>query len=237
MMHKISVLAVLFLLTLSCFTQPTVPIIKKIPATPIPLKTLVDSASYILGYEMGQMLKNRNGDINTGIFNKGFEDAFSYKKSFLHDSATSSLMNNYMRREQLKRSAIAKKAGAVYLAANKKRKGVLTTGSGLQYEINFSGTGSKPVLSDQVRLKYTGKLINGKEFASANGTGPESMFNVNAVIAGWTEILQLMPLGSKYRVYIPAPLGYGDFGGGDDVGPGEMLIYDIELLEIVKLKN
>jgi FKBP-type peptidyl-prolyl cis-trans isomerase FklB len=125
-----------------------------------------------------------------------------------------------------------KMAGTAFLAANKTKPGVVTLPSGLQYKIEKQGTGRKPRATDSVECNYRGTLIDGKEFDSSYKRGQTATFPVNRVIPGWTEILQLMPTGSKYKVFIPSNLAYGERGAGADIGPNATLIFDIELIAI-----
>jgi FKBP-type peptidyl-prolyl cis-trans isomerase FklB len=127
-----------------------------------------------------------------------------------------------------------KKIGSAFLAENKSKPGVQTTASGLQYVIEKEGTGAKPVSTDRVKVHYTGMLIDGKVFDSSVERKQPAEFGVTEVIKGWTEVLQLMPVGSKWKVFIPSDIAYGDRGAGADIGPGSTLIFDIELLDIVK---
>ena len=124
--------------------------------------------------------------------------------------------------------------GETFLAANKTKPGVITTASGLQYIIEKQGTGPKPKATDKVKVNYEGTLIDGKIFDSSIKRGQPVEFPVNGVIPGWTEALQLMPVGSKFKLFVPANLGYGDRGAGPDIGPGAVLIFEVELLGIVK---
>jgi FKBP-type peptidyl-prolyl cis-trans isomerase FklB len=125
-----------------------------------------------------------------------------------------------------------KMAGKAFLAENKTKPGVVTLHSGLQYKIEKQGTGRKPRATDSVECNYRGTTIDGKEFDSSYRRGQTATFPVNRVIAGWTEILQLMPVGSKYKVFIPSDLAYGEHGAGADIGPNATLIFDIELIAI-----
>ena len=129
------------------------------------------------------------------------------------------------------------KTGAAFLAANKSKPGVTTLPSGLQYKVLTAGTGPKPTASDTVTVNYRGTLISGKEFDSSYKRGQPATFPVGGVIKGWTEALQLMPVGSKWQLFIPADLAYGDRGAGGDIGPGETLIFEVELLSIGEPKK
>src|SRR5882724_6277233 len=140
-----------------------------------------------------------------------------------------------MKVEQEKMKVVAegnKKEGADFLAANKSKEGVVILPSGLQYKILTEGSGPKPTASDTVVCNYRGTLISGAEFDSSYKRGQPASFPVNGVIKGWTEALQLMPVGSKWQLFVPAELGYGDRGAGADIGPGATLIFEVELLSI-----
>ena len=132
------------------------------------------------------------------------------------------------------KAAENKKKEDEFLAANAKKEGVVTTESGLQYKVLTEGTGAVPTAEDQVSVNYEGKLIDGTVFDSSYERGQPATFGVTQVIAGWTEALQLMKVGAKYQLYIPASLAYGERGSQPNIGPGEPLIFDVELLEIVK---
>ena len=125
-----------------------------------------------------------------------------------------------------------KKAGDAYLAANKTKPGVITTPSGLQYKVIKEGTGPKPTVTDVVVCNYTGTLIDGKEFDASSKHGGPATFPVRGVIKGWTEALQLMPVGSKFELVLPPDLAYGERGAGDDIGPNETLVFQVELVSI-----
>jgi FKBP-type peptidyl-prolyl cis-trans isomerase FklB len=128
--------------------------------------------------------------------------------------------------------AVARKEGDAFLAANKAKEGVVTLPSGLEYKILTEGTGPKPTQNDTVTCNYRGTLLNGTEFDSSYKRGHPETFPVSGVIKGWTEALQLMPVGSKWQLFIPADMAYGDRGAGGDIGPGETLIFEVELLSI-----
>jgi FKBP-type peptidyl-prolyl cis-trans isomerase FklB len=238
-MKKILFMLLLVNSSIAMLAQPGKKVAKPTPKpTAAFLKNLQDSASYALGYNVGQNIAQRYKDLNVEILNRAIKDALTKKASIMDPNLTNQCMNNYMALQRGKSSEVAKKAGDKFLAENKKRAGVVTTASGLQYEILTQGTGAKPVSSDMVKVHYEGRLLNGTVFDASlkHGTEPAS-FGVGGVIAGWTEVLQLMPVGSKYRVYVPSNLAYGDYGAGESIGPGETLIFDIDLLEIVKGMN
>ncbi|MBO0948859.1 FKBP-type peptidyl-prolyl cis-trans isomerase [Fibrella forsythiae] len=200
-----------------------------------------DSLSYSVGYSVAQSMKQQGmTDVNTSIMAKGIEDALKGQPLQLAEPQMQQIMMAYMQKQYAAKNAESSKAaegnkkiGATFLAENKSKPGVQTTASGLQYLIEKTGTGAKPVASDRVKVHYTGKLIDGKVFDSSVERGPAE-FGVTEVIKGWTEVLQLMPVGSKWKVFIPSDIAYGDRGAGTDIGPGSTLIFDIELLDIVK---
>ena len=143
------------------------------------------------------------------------------------------LIGNEKNKETAEKNKIE---GDAFLAENKNKEGVKTTESGLQYEVITAGEGSKPKATDQVSVHYVGTLIDGTEFDSSHKRGQPATFFLNRVVKGWTEGLQLMPVGSKYRFYIPSELGYGERGAGPKIGPNATLTFEVELLEIVKPK-
>jgi FKBP-type peptidyl-prolyl cis-trans isomerase FklB len=136
--------------------------------------------------------------------------------------------------EQNKKAEENRQAGEAFLAQNKSQAGVMTTPSGLQYKVITEGTGPKPTLADQVKAHYAGRLVNGKEFDSSYKRGEPATFPLGGVIRGWQEGLQLMSVGSKYELYVPGDMGYGPGGFPPDIGPNEVLIFEVELLEIIK---
>lgn len=206
------------------------------------LATTQDSVSYSIGVFMAQNLKQQGiSDLNSALLTKGLEDALSGQSTRLSQAECSQVMNNYMQKqmairnaEGMKASAENKKIGTAFLTENKAKAGVVTTASGLQYSIEKEGTGAKPASTDRVKVHYTGRLLDGKVFDSSVERGQPAEFGVNEVIKGWTEALQLMPVGSKWKLYIPSDLAYGDRGAGADIKPGSTLVFDVELLDIVK---
>lgn len=206
------------------------------------LATAQDSVSYSIGVFMAQNLKQQGiNDLNNTLLMRGLQDVLSGQATKLTQAECSMVMNNYMQKqmavrnaESMKASAENKKIGNAFLAENKAKTGVVTTASGLQYSIEKEGNGAKPAATDRVKVHYTGKLLDGTEFDSSVKHGQPAEFGVNEVIKGWTEALQLMPVGSKWKLYIPAELAYGDRGAGADIKPGSTLVFDVELLDIVK---
>lgn len=212
-------------------------------SAPLALTTQKDKASYAIGMNIGKSVaakfKSDSLDVNTAIFLRGMKDAMAGGKTLLTDDQAKAVLDTLqadMTKNQEAKMAIAgdvnKAKGDAFLAANKAKDGVVTLPSGLQYKIVSAGTGPKPTLSDSVVCNYRGTLIDGTEFdASAKHGGPAT-FPVGQVIKGWTEALQLMPVGSKWQLYIPSDLAYGSRGAGGDIGPNSTLIFDIELLSI-----
>jgi FKBP-type peptidyl-prolyl cis-trans isomerase FklB len=208
-------------------------------ATPLTLNTPKEKFSYALGMKMGANFKKQQVEVDPVILERGLKDALAGGKTLLTDEqAQSALMEvqNEMRQKQMAKMQAEgeanKKAGADFLAANKAKEGVVTLPSGLQYKILTEGTGPKPAATDTVECNYRGTLIDGKEFDSSAKTGKPVSFPVNGVIKGWTEALQLMPVGSKWQLFIPSDLAYGERGAGADIGPGATLIFDVELVSI-----
>jgi FKBP-type peptidyl-prolyl cis-trans isomerase FklB len=212
-------------------------------SAPLALTTEKDKASYAIGVnigkDLGEKLRKDSVDVNTAIVLRGMKDALAGGKMLLTDDQAKAAMDQFMadlREKQEKKMAIAgdvnKAKGDAFLATNKTKDGVITLPSGLQYKIISPGTGPKPTAADSVVCNYRGTLIDGTEFdASAKHGGPAT-FPVGKVIKGWTEALQLMPVGSKWQLYIPSDLAYGPQGAGGDIGPNSTLIFDIELLSI-----
>lgn len=219
---------------------------KKAPATTkgttaVTLKTQKDKASYALGTKIGGDLKRQGvgASLDPALAARGFKDALSSAKSLMTDDEVKAALTQLqtalraqMEAKSHEAGAANRKEGEAFLAANKAKEGVVTLPSGLQYKILTQGNGPKPTADDTVNCNYRGTLINGKEFDSSSKGGKPVQFPVNGVIKGWTEALELMPVGSKWQLFIPADLGYGDRGAGPDIGPGATLIFDIELVSI-----
>ena len=213
------------------------------PATSLALKTQKDKSSYALGMKIGGDLHRQGvgNAVDPAIVARGLRDALSGSKPLISEdeerSALTQLQTQVMGQQQAKMheaGAANRKEGEEFLAANKNKEGVVTLPSGMQYKILKEGTGPKPTLNDTVSCNYRGTLINGKEFDSSYKRGQPASFPLKGVIRGWTEALQLMPVGSKWQLFIPADMAYGDRGTGGDIGPGETLIFEVELLSIVE---
>jgi FKBP-type peptidyl-prolyl cis-trans isomerase len=203
------------------------------------LKTQKDKVSYALGANLGMNLHKQSVEVDPAIVLRGLKDALAAGKMLLtDDEARAALMQLQadVRNKQQEKMKVAgemnKKEGVEFLAANKTKEGVVTLPSGLQYKILTEGTGPKPAASDTVVCNYRGTLISGTEFDSSYKRGQPASFPVNGVIKGWTEALQLMPVGSKWQLFVPAELGYGNRGAGGEIGPDATLIFEVELLSI-----
>ncbi len=208
-------------------------------ATPITLKTQKEKVSYALGMSIGLNVKRQSVDIDPSLVARGLKDALSGSKTLLTEeeartAITAQQAELHKRQEEKMQQAGEenRKQGAAFLAENKSKEGVVTLPSGLQYKILKDGTGPKPASTDTVVCNYRGTLINGTEFDSSYKRGEPTSFPVNQVIKGWTEALQLMSVGSKWQLFIPADLAYGDRGAGPDIGPNATLIFEVELLSI-----
>jgi FKBP-type peptidyl-prolyl cis-trans isomerase FklB len=198
------------------------------------LKNALDSFSYALGLSMAGFYKEQGiQNINTGLVTKALSDVKS-GKPLMDESQCNNAIISYMQASKGKMAEPNKKEGQAFLDSNKTEPGVVVLPSGLQYKIVKEGSGAKPAATDKVKVHYQGSLINGKIFDSSIQRGEPIDLSVNEVIPGWTEALQLMPVGSKWQLFIPSELGYGDAGAGNDIKPGSTLIFDLELIEIVK---
>jgi FKBP-type peptidyl-prolyl cis-trans isomerase FklB len=211
--------------------------VKKKPQTPVAtpfLKTSSDSLNYALGFQIANLLKQQGIEsVNTAIFSRGINDVLKSGKLQINEQQCHDLIMGYIQKLSDEKSGPNKKAGAAFLAENKTKPGVVTLASGLQYEILKEGDGPKPLATDKVRCHYQGSLIDGTVFESSIQKGQPVDFPVSGVIRGWTEALQLMTVGSKWRLYIPSELAYGDRSSGV-IQPGSTLIFEVELLAIVK---
>ena len=215
------------------------PAAKSANTTPLALKTQKDRFSYSLGMKMGENLHRQSVPVDPAILARGLKDGLAGGKTLLTDeeaqTAMTEVQNDLRKKQQEKMQAAGaanKKEGDAFLAANKAKEGVVALPSGLQYKILKEGTGPKPTASDTVVCNYQGTLIDGKEFDSSYKRGQAATFPVGGVIKGWTEALQLMPVGSKWQLFIPADLAYGDRGPSPDIGPDSTLVFEVELLSI-----
>jgi FKBP-type peptidyl-prolyl cis-trans isomerase FklB len=214
------------------------------PATPAAEGALAAASkgdiSYSIGATIAGNLKQQGIDLDFAEFNKGLTDTLEGKKPRLDQAQMQKVMMAFQQEQQRahqeKAAAAAgknKEEGAAFLAKNAKEEGVVTTASGLQYKILKQGDGPKPAATDTVKVHYHGTLLSGKVFDSSVDRGEPISFPLNGVIKGWTEGVQLMPVGSKFKFVIPSELAYGDAGAGNDIGPGATLVFEVELLAIV----
>ena len=229
-------------------TTAKAPVKKPTTAAPAPLTTQTQKFSYALGMNiaknLGNQLKQGSVEVDWNLVAQGLKEATSGGKTRLTEDEAKAVLTEVQseaqkRMQQKAQEAAAKNKteGEAFLAANKTKDGVVTLPSGLQYKILTAGTGPKPTASDSVVCNYTGTLIDGKEFDSSAKHGKPATFPVTGVIKGWTEALQLMPVGSKWQLFIPSGLAYGERGAGADIGPNATLIFELELLSIQEKKK
>ncbi|MCT4637276.1 MAG: FKBP-type peptidyl-prolyl cis-trans isomerase [Bacteroidales bacterium] len=199
------------------------------------LKNGVDSASYALGVSFAEnMMKSGFVDIDVDILAKAFKDRIVEKDVLISDNDANSFLNKYFMNLKLKAEEMAIAKEKAFLGENKKREGVIETASGIQYEVIKKGKGNKPFAHNKVKVHYVGTLENGKEFDNSYKRNDPLVIKLSSVIKGWEEGVQLMNVGAKYKFYIPSALGYGKRGAGSDIPPNSLLIFEIELLEIVE---
>jgi FKBP-type peptidyl-prolyl cis-trans isomerase FklB len=203
------------------------------------LKTQRDKVSYSMGLDIGRMLKMQNVDVDLELVTRGFKDAYTGNQSLLTDEEMQEVLTNFKKEFIAKQQELAKqqgeknkKEGEIFLETNKKKEGVQTLPSGLQYKVLKAGAGKKPTATDTVTVHYRGTLIDGKEFDSSYRRGKPATFPVNGVIPGWTEALPLMEEGAKWELFIPSNLAYGERSAGGDIGPNATLIFEVELISI-----
>jgi FKBP-type peptidyl-prolyl cis-trans isomerase FklB len=212
-------------------------------AVAVPLKTRKEKFSYALGMNIGTGLENnlkkQSVEVDSNLVSQGLKDAMAGGKTRLTQEEAQAVLTEVQtevkkqQQEKMQQAAAANKTeGEAFLAANKSKEGVVTLASGLQYKILTAGTGPKPTASDSVVCNYRGTLINGTEFDSSYKRGQPATFGVGQVIKGWTEALQLMPVGSKWQLFVPSSLAYGERGAGAEIGPNATLIFEVELLSI-----
>ena len=217
-------------------------------ATPTPASPFTDQKdkiSYAVGMSIASSIRRQPVDVNADVLAQGLKDALEGKAKMTEEESRAALMQlqSELQAKAAERAKVAeaerekageanKKEGDSFLAANKSKEGVKTLPSGLQYKVIKEGTGPKPSAADTVTCNYRGTLINGTEFDSSYKRGQPASFPVSGVIKGWTEALQLMPVGSKWALYIPPDLAYGVRGAGGDIGPNATLLFEVELLSI-----
>lgn len=195
----------------------------------------MDKVSYALGLSIGNNFQNSGiKNLQVEDFVKGLKDVLEEGKPEISYDEAKKVLNEYFMKLQKEKLELNKKAGEEFLKINKERAGVVTLPSGLQYQVLQKGTGEKPTASDKVKCHYHGTLINGNVFDSSVQRGEPAVFGVSQVIPGWVEALQMMEVGSKWRLFIPSDLAYGEHGAGEAIEPNSALVFDVELLDIVK---
>ena len=200
-----------------------------------------EKISYSMGFEVGNYFKGAGGDIQQEFLVKGIEDAYKGEKPAMTPEEMQAIQKEFAEKMQAQQKAkmeemqaANKAAGAKFLEENKKKKGVIVTASGLQYEVIKQGEGVKAQATDKVKVEYAGTLIDGTEFDSTKTHGEPAQFQVDQVIKGWGEALQLMNVGTKLHLVIPAELAYGENGAAPKIQPNSVLVFDVELLSIEK---
>ncbi len=206
----------------------------------VELNTLADSAGYAIGILVGennrQQVESAPGgsELNREAMAAAFRTAALGEEGKMTVEEADQIIRSYFEAEGAKEGQLNLEEGNAFLEENRSRSEIKTTESGLQYEVLEEGDGPMPAATDRVRVHYHGTLIDGTVFDSSVERGEPAVFGVNQVIPGWTEALQLMPVGSKWKIYLPADLAYGENGAGGQIGPNSVLIFEVELLEIVK---
>jgi len=205
------------------------------------LKTETQKLSYALGLDLGSYFKSLGEDFDLAVVQRGIEDAYNGKKPLMTAEEASQVQQQFASRQQEKQvkqvmemTALNREAAKKFLDENKGKEGVKTTASGLQYKVVKQGKGATPSANDTVKVHYKGTLLDGTEFDSSYKRNQPAEFQVNQVIPGWTEALQLMNVGSIYELYLPPELAYGDRGAPPVIEPGSMLIFEVELLDVTK---
>jgi FKBP-type peptidyl-prolyl cis-trans isomerase FklB len=215
---------------------------KPVGATAVAMKTADDSVSYAIGIRVADFFKQQNVKYpNSALVNKAIQDVLKGGSLLLDEQQCNNAIMAYVNKgemERVKQNAVAaegnKKIGKTFLDNNKTKPGVVELPSGLQYQVLATGTGPRPTITDKVKCNYKGSMLDGTVFDSSDQHGGALELSVDRVIAGWTEALQLMAVGSKWRLFVPSNLGYGDVQPpGSSIKPGSTLIFDIELVEIV----
>jgi len=203
------------------------------------LQTQKEKQSYGMGADIGKRLKSQSIDVDADSFALGLKDSLSGGKMLMTEeeirTALSSLQKELMEKQAEKNRLLGeknKKEGETFLAENRKKEGVITLPSGLQYKVIKEGTGKQPSADATVETNYRGTLVDGTEFDSSYKRGQTATFPVNGVIQGWTEALQLMKEGAKWQLFVPANLAYGERGAGNVIGPNATLIFEVELVSV-----
>ncbi|MGN6151112.1 MAG: FKBP-type peptidyl-prolyl cis-trans isomerase [Lysobacteraceae bacterium] len=216
------------------------PVLAAGPAAPAPLTTDKDKVSYAIGLDIGKSLKPIHDEVDPVVLKRAIDDVLAGRTPQLDEAAAGAAMQAFGQKMQAKQAADRKveldrnlAAGKAFLAENGSKPGVVTTPSGLQYQVLTPGTGPKPSAGATVRVHYRGTLLDGTVFDSSYDRKEPAEFALGAVIPGWTEALQLMPVGSKYKLWIPQELAYGEQGTpGGPIPPGSALVFEVELLAL-----
>lgn len=201
------------------------------------LDTEEQKIGYTIGYQIGQDLKRSGMPIEVNALSQAIKDVMAGTKPAMTEADMKGAMEALQAKQMKAQAEIGdknKKAGSAFLEVNKKKEGVVALPSGIQYKILTKGTGKKPTAKDTVSVNYRGTLIDGKEFDSSYSRGQPATFPVSGVIKGWQDILPMMPVGSKWQIFVPSDLAYAERGAGPEIGPNSTLIFEIELLEIKK---
>ncbi len=232
--------AILFLAATACGAEEQAKAQTEVSA----FKTQKEKVSYALGMALARSMKTQGVDLDSDLFVKAFKDTLSGAKPAMTDEEAQKIMAAYQtemvakqQAEMKKQGEEQKKKGDAFLAENKKKEGVRTTPSGLQYKVIKEGDGKKPTAGDTVTVNYRGTLVDGKEFDSSYKRNQPATFPVSGVIPGWTEALQLMKTGSKYEIVIPSNLAYGAAGAGGVIPPNATLVFEVELISIAPVKD
>ncbi|ACU59440.1 FKBP-type peptidyl-prolyl cis-trans isomerase [Chitinophaga pinensis] len=240
MIRKALLLGVLGVATLPGYAQKKKKS-KKDEAVPVAvapaplLQTKLDTISYAIGLEFGSMLKMQGLDsVKTEVLSKALTDAMNNGTPLITKEQGNMSVSDYLQQLKAEKMQKNKVAGEQFLAENKTKPGVVALPSGLQYQVITEGTGPKPGLNDKVKTHYHGTLIDGTVFDSSVERGQPISFPVSGVIKGWTEALQLMPVGSKWKLFIPSDLAYGERQAGPKIGPNSALVFEVELIAIEK---
>ena len=199
----------------------------------VQLNNEIDSVSYSMGVNIAQNIKSQGmKELNVNALAMAFNDILNDQTPKMDAATCNMVINDYFQNLQTARAEESKQAGSTFLDENKSRENVTTTESGLQYEVLVEGNGPKPEAEDEVTVHYHGTTLDGTVFDSSVNRGEPVNFPVNGVIQGWQEALQLMPVGSKWKLFIPSDLAYGPRGAGQSIGPNETLIFEVELISI-----
>lgn len=232
------IITLLFVVVTGCAKQDPVEEVSAQEPLPDP-ETLIERVSYAFGYMMSDSYKSQGVDLDYRYFAMAMEDVYEDGEAVYSLDEMDQIMMEYQEVLIAEQQVLAEEAAGVnlqiaeeFLAENKDREGIITTESGLQYEVVVEGEGPKPAREDEVTVHYSGTLVDGTVFDSSYQRGTPATFPLDGVISGWTEGVQLMSVGSSYRFYIHPDLGYGEMGAGDLIGPNVLLVFDIELISI-----